>query len=180
MGISKGYTRQLSVVLKTTTVDGYVNSIDKKVVLNTRWVKRYFNSLYSLIGISEGSILLLEYYLEIMNRDNEIMTGLLDIKKYISVVRRISKGNIVYSVSGVRWCLHDLRVNNIIIPYVLDGNVLRGRGVINPLFYYSGTDKNRINLIKSLFNYHATGGIMHKVILDYNFRISLKSSILRL
>jgi hypothetical protein len=153
--------------------DGLYSYEDVNLVVSGKSVKRYMGSLSYLSGLSEGVRTLLDYYTEVMDRNNVVRTGIYDIQEYIEIIRKLSRGVVVYELGGVKWCLGELRRSGLLLPYCVGGEIVRGYGVVNPIFYYGGvSERERIKLIKTLYSGMFVGSSIEKFTREYLGKLS--------
>ena len=117
---------------------------NKKIL--TASVRRFNNCLHKTAGLPPSARNLLDYIIQRMNGDNEIENTHLFRQEYIFMMS--SNCGIKYPENTVNKGFQVLKKNDILISF----DKKRGVYIVNPLYFFSGTEKNRRKLLQKMLN----------------------------
>jgi len=128
-------------------IDGEPKSILGAEVVRMNYMKRYYNCLYLLAGLSPCARNLMDYLTEEMDEDNEVRSDVGVRAKFISFITKITYGlktsptGIVYADPTVKSAFTELSSSGLIIS--------RRKGVfeVNKKFFFLGKEEDRLNAI---------------------------------
>ncbi len=117
---------------------------NKKVVITS--VRRFNNCLHKTASLPSSARNLLDYIIQKMSRENEIENSFLFRQDYLEMMS--SNCGIKYAVDTVNKGFQVLKQNNILISF----DKKRGVYIVNPMFFFCGTDYNRKKLLQKMLN----------------------------
>ena len=116
----------------------------KKVMITS--VRRFNNCLHKTAGLPPFARNLLDYIIQVMNKENEIQNTHLFRRDYIYMMS--SNCGINYPENTVNKGFQVLKKNDILISF----DKKRGVYIVNPLYFFCGTDYNRNKFLTKLLN----------------------------
>lgn len=116
----------------------------KKVVTSS--VRRFNNNLHKTASLPASARNLLDYIIQMMSMENEIENTVLFRKNYLEMMS--SNCRIKYAEDTVNKGFQILRESDILIPF----DKKRGAYIVNPLYFFNGTDYNRKKLLQKMLN----------------------------
>lgn len=119
------------------------NYSKKLTVVN--FTRRYHNTIHILANLTGKERLVLDYLTEIMDEENKVFSNAKSRQDLISFISYVTKGELVMSDNSVKMYLMNLTKHGLVLP---SGS--RGTAYVNPEYFFSGTEDERLRLIKKL------------------------------
>ena len=104
---------------------------------------RYHNCQHLLIGLSKCAEMFLRYSTEIMDKENRFTNTVLQRQKFIKHMKKDCAT--VYKDKTVQSAVDEIKAVGL---YLKLGK--RGMFTVNPLYYYNGAEKHRVQLVADL------------------------------
>lgn len=121
--------------------------------------KRYHNCLYLLAGISKCAKVLMDYLAEEMNESNIVYHTEGARASFISFVKDITSGEVVYADQSVKQAWMELAKSGLIIKK--EG---RGTFMVHPKFFFNGSEKDRIAKVVAQISFNNKGADNFKIL----------------
>lgn len=143
--MDKKTKRNLDYVDGYQTEDGIVLPKMRTKMVVTSYVKKYSNCLYLTYDLSASASCMLDYLSQRMDDDNRVATNSIVIEDFITFMRYVSHGQCNYTMATAKYALTVLKKKGILIQ------VSRGASIVNPEYFFAGTEANRMKLLKELY-----------------------------
>jgi len=142
--------------------DDVLRPMMKKEEIMMTGTKRFHNCLYLILGLSKLQRVLMDWISEEMDSRNMIRNEKYTREQFINFISTllIEGENKVYKDTSVNTAFHDLKTVGLLIP------VSKSVYQVNPKYYWSGTDKDRIEEIMLNIRFGSNESNFH-VIPDY-------------
>ena len=143
--MDKKTKRNLDYVEAYQSEDGIMLPKMRTKMVVTSYVKKYSNCLYLTYDLNASTSCMLDYLSQRMDDDNRVATNSIIIEDFMTFMRYVSHGNCNYTMATAKYALTVLKKKGILIQ------VSRGASIVNPEYFYAGTEANRMKLLKELY-----------------------------
>lgn len=121
--------------------DGHFFPVIKQERVVLSYSRRYFNSLYLLIGLTPCARNLIDWLQEEMNSDNIIHSSAFVRSKFRMFIFDMSNGDINYVDQTVKAAFMELSAKGCLIKKT------KGTFRVNPKYFFKGNDQDRFDLV---------------------------------
>lgn len=121
-------------------------------------VKRFHSCLLILIGVEGCERNLIDWLVDNMTTGNYVTNSKVTRKSFINFYKKCNPTKKPYAENTVRTAFHKLSSLELLIP------VTRGTFLVNPEYFFAGTDEARFSTIKMVMEFKS--GISTDVNLD--------------